>query len=308
PVIHQVIKRLASMGLLQSLSQRLLGNAVRLGPGQVGTVWTSHLACLEALDVESRPALYVVQAPTLNALTFGSVRPVVLVNSGLVTSGDAEALQAVLAHEVGHVVCEHSHYMTVLLVLQLLAAAPLSTLGVLPVRALLLVMLEWYRAAELSGDRASALVMGDPMVTCRSLMHMAGGNLPGMSVDAFVGQANEYASSGSVLGRPSRFLSEILSTHPIPVRRVTELSRWVMEGDFDRIRSGSYIRRGQEPPPTEDFKRASAHYQTRFVEIIESVAGGVQTLSRQVTSWLRSQRFGRDDSGDSEDPGDPGEL
>lgn len=302
PVIPQVIKRLLGMRFERALSQRLLGNAVRLGPTQVPAVWTSYLACLESLDVSTRPELYVMQTPTLNAMTFGSVSPVVALNSGLVTSLDAEALQAVVAHEVGHVLADHSHYMSVLLILQALTRAPLSAVGELPVRALLLVMLEWYRAAELTGDRASALVMGDPLVTCRALMHMAGGTLPGMSVDAFVAQANEYATSGDLLSRPSRFLSEISSTHPFPVRRVTELTRWVIEGDFDRIRSGSYIRRGAEPPPSEDFKRASAHYQTRFVEIIESVAGGVQTLSKQVTSWLRSQgaRFGRDDEGPSE--------
>ncbi|MGH9128448.1 MAG: M48 family metallopeptidase [Acidimicrobiales bacterium] len=300
PVIHQVIKRLSGLSFERSLTQQLLGNAVRLGPSQAPAVWTEYLSCLEALDIASRPCLYAIQTPTLNAMTFGSVKPVVMLQSGLVTALDTEALKAVLAHEVGHVLAEHSHYMTVLMILQALARAPLSVVGELPVRALLLVMLEWYRAAELTGDRASALVMGDPMITCRALMHMAGGSLPGMSVDAFVAQAHEYASSDDVLSRPSRFLSEISSTHPFPVRRVTELTRWVMEGDFDRIRSGSYTRRGAEPPPSEDFKVAAQHYQARFVEIIESVAGGVQTVSRQVTSWLRSQgaRFARDDNGD----------
>ncbi len=297
PVIHQVIKRLSALRFERAVSAQLLGNAVRLGPTQAPEVWTSFLACLESLDISSRPGLYVIQTPTLNAMTFGSVKPVVVVRSGLVTALDREEIQSVLAHEVGHVASEHSHYMSVLMILQALARAPLSSLGELPVRALLLVMLEWYRAAELTGDRASALVMGDPMIPCRALMHIAGGALPGMSVDAFVAQANEYASSDDLLSRPSRFFSEIGATHPFPVRRVTELTRWVMEGELDRIRAGSYIRRGAEPPPSEDFKRAAEHYQTRFVEIIESVAGGVQSLSRQVTSWLRTQggRFGRED-------------
>lgn len=306
PVIHQVIKRLSEMRFERALSQRLLGNAVRLGPAQVPTVWASYLSCLEALDVASQPPLYVIQAPAANAMTFGSAKAVVMVASDLASSLDDEALRAVLAHEVGHVLADHAHYMSVLMILQALARAPLSAVGELPVRALLLVMLEWYRAAELSGDRASALVMGDPLVPCRALMHLAGGSLPGMSVDAFVAQANEYASSEDVLTRPSRFFSEISATHPFPVRRVTELTRWVMEGDFDRIRSGSYIRRGQEPPPSEEFKCAAAHYQSRFVEIIESVAGGVQTLSRQVTAWLRSQRIGRDGDGDGGRGGDRG--
>ncbi|MGH9074278.1 MAG: M48 family metallopeptidase [Acidimicrobiales bacterium] len=296
PLLDKVIKKLAELRYERALSQRLLGSAVRLGPTQVPAVWSSFISCLDSLDVPSRPPLYVIQRPESNALTFGSSRPVVMVQSGLVSHLDPESLKAVLAHEVGHVLSEHAYYMSVVMILQRLARAPLSVVGELPVRALLLVMLEWFRAAELSGDRASALVVGDPRITCRALMHLAGGSLPGMSLDAFIQQATDYAETDDLLSRPSRFLSEVTSTHPFPVRRVRELTRWVMEGDFDRVRSGSYVRRGQEPPPTDELKKAAQHYQERFIEIIESVSGGIQALSRQVTSWLRAQggRFGRD--------------
>ncbi|MGH9067591.1 MAG: M48 family metallopeptidase, partial [Acidimicrobiales bacterium] len=289
PVLDTVIKKISELRYERAMTQRLLGNAVRLGPGQVPGLWTSWVDCLDSLDVPGRPPLYAIQRPDSNATTFGSSKPVVMIWSGLVGQLDSEEIRAVLAHEAGHVLSEHSYYMSVLMILQRLARAPLSIVGELPVRALLLVLLEWFRAAELSCDRASALVLGDPMVTCRSLMRMAGGNLPGMSVDAFIAQATEYESSDDLLSKPSRFMSEIASTHPFPVRRVNELTRWVREGDFDRIRAGSYVRRGQEPPPSEELKGAAKHYQERFVAIIDSVSGGVQKLSNQVGDWLRGQ-------------------
>ena len=45
--------------------------------------------------------------------------------------------------------------------------------------ALYFALLEWSRAAELTADRASALGTGDPLLTCRTLMRMAGGPVPG---------------------------------------------------------------------------------------------------------------------------------
>lgn len=304
PVVDKVIKKLSELRYERALTQRLLGNAVRLGPNQVPQVWARYQSCLASLDVASQPPLYVIQAPESNAMTFGSGQPVVMVWSGLVTQLDEDELAAVLAHEAAHVLSDHAYYISVLMILQRLARAPLTAVGELPVRALLLVMLEWFRAAELSCDRASALVLGDPLVTCRSLMRLAGGTLPGMSVDAFIGQASEYANEADLLSRPSRFMSELASTHPFPVRRVNELTRWVQEGDYDRIRAGLYVRRGQEPPPSEELKGAAAHYQKRFIEIIDKVSGGVQALSRQFTDWLRSQggRFGGAEPG----PAEPG--
>jgi hypothetical protein len=64
--------------------------------------------------------------------------------------------------------------------------------------------------------------------------------------------------------------------------------RWVREGEFDRIRSGSYIRRGEEPPVGDNFREATEHYRQRFLEIVDRVAGGAQKLFNQFSSWLRA--------------------
>jgi Zn-dependent protease with chaperone function len=296
PIVDRVMKKVSELRFERAMSQRLLANSVRIGPGQVPSVWSSYQACLDALDLESRPPLYVIQTAESNAMTFGSGRPVVLVASGLARNLDPTSLRVVLAHETGHVLCDHSYYLTLLAILQRLAQVPLSVVGQLPVRALLLVMLEWFRAAELSCDRAATLAVDDPMATCGALMEMAGGSLPGMDVSAFVAQAAEYGRSDDLLSLPSRFMSEIASTHPFPVRRVNELIKWVSDGEFDRIRGGSYVHRGQEPPASEEFRAAVDHYRKRFLGIIDDVSGGVQSLTRQVSDLLKDPGswFGRD--------------
>ena len=71
--------------------------------------------------------------------------------------------------------------------------------------ALYYALLEWSRAAELTADRASALGTGDPLLTCRTLMRMAGGPVPGLNLDAFITQATEYEGEGDPFARYSRF-------------------------------------------------------------------------------------------------------
>jgi hypothetical protein len=80
----------------------------------------------------------------------------------------------------------------------------------------------------------------------------------------------------------------ISRTHPAAVRRVRELVACVQSGDFDRIRSGSYIRRGEESPPSAEFDAAVRHYRGRFTAMIERTIGGVNKLSNQITTWLRT--------------------
>src|SRR5579871_90298 len=193
PMMDKVIKRLTDVALERRLNQILVGNAVRIGEHQVPKLHATFNGCAEALDLSRVPSLYVTQTPMANALTVGAHTPLVIVYSGLVKDYEPDEVEAVLAHELGHVLSEHYYYTTafVLLAQFLQTSVPRGLTG-LPIRAIYYVLLEWSRAAELSSDRASALVLSDPLVTCRMLMRMAGGSLEGMSLDAFITQAVEY--------------------------------------------------------------------------------------------------------------------
>jgi Zn-dependent protease with chaperone function len=288
PLMDKVLKRLADVAHERRLNQVLVGNAVRIGAHQVPTLFSSYQRCGRSLDVDPLPTLYATQTPIANALTIGANRPIVIVYSELVRSYEPDELTAVLAHETGHVLSEHYYYTTAFVLLaEFLRTSVPGPLTGLPIRAIYLALLEWSRAAELSSDRASALVMGDPLVVCRMLMRMAGGALEGMSLDAFITQATEYEEEEDLFARWSRAWVEIALTHPFAVRRVRELIAWVESGEFDRIRGGSYVRRGNEPPVSMEFEAAVAHYRTRFAGMLEHTSGGVQRLVTQLEEWLR---------------------
>ena len=296
PLIDKVIKRLGEMTIEKRVRQVLLADAVRLGPVQIPATWQAQVHAASVLDIDA-PPLYITQYPLANALTFGTSNPRVILSSALITDYQADEIDAVLAHELGHVLSEHVYYTTVMVLLQNLLGGTLSStpLAGLPVRGLYMLLLEWARAAELSCDRASALVTGNPMTTCRMLMRVAGGPVEGMNVDAFIQQATEYAEEEDLFARHMRFSSEMGRTHPFAVRRVRELILWVSSGDYDRIRSGSYIRRGEEPRPSAEFEAAVRHYRERFSQVVERSVGGVTKLSSQIADWLRRTPAAVDD-------------
>jgi Peptidase family M48 len=288
PLLDRVIKRLTDLGHERRLRQVILGNAIRLSGEQVPETWSHYVQCASILDLPFRPDLYVTNNPDVNAMTMGAKTPIVVLNSSLVGSYKTEEVQTVLAHEVGHVLSEHYYYTTTLVLLKQFidGALPRSLLFGLPARALYLALLEWARAAELSCDRASALIMDDPLAPCRVLMRLAGGALPGMSFEAFLKQATDYHDEDDLFSRHARFWTELNMTHPFAVRRVRELVEWVQTGEYDRIRGGAYPRRGQEPAPSAEFQSAVDHYRQRFARFLDRTTGDIERFGRKLGDWL----------------------
>ena len=84
----------------------------------------------------------------------------------------------------------------------------------LPLIAVKYALLEWFRASELSCDRAATLVNRDPLVTCRTLMVLAGGvKSKKLNLDMFLKQAAEYEEWEPGWDRLSRLRTELGQTH-----------------------------------------------------------------------------------------------
>ena len=169
----------------------------------------------------------MTQFPFANAATIGVDRPVVVVNSELVRILDDDGRRAVLAHEAAHVHSGHVLYQTAMLILLRLATGVrLPLLAGLPLLAIQLALLEWFRGAELSCDRAAALVTRDPMAVCRALMVISAGEASAdLNLDAFIAQAMDYSEGGKGLEKLTRLMADMGLTHPMPVRRVRAAAR-----------------------------------------------------------------------------------
>jgi Zn-dependent protease with chaperone function len=301
PYLDRVVRKLIELGYERALRQAYLGASVRLGEDQLADLWRSHARAYATLDVEPVPDLYLTQqligvpgqVGVPNAATIGAGRPIVVVQSGLVKLLGDDELHAVFAHEAGHVLSDHTLYATALAIILRLSRLPGIPLPLMPLRA---ALLEWYRSAELTCDRAAALVTRDPMTVCRVLMVMAAGaEAQRLDLDVFMKQGQEYRERGSGLERLSRLLLDLNVTHPMPVRRIHELIAWVESGEYDRIVGGSYTNRTDPPQPRVDASDAVSHYAERFKNVFRDAGESINDAGKQLSDWLRGSGGGDDD-------------
>ncbi len=294
PHLDTVVRKLIEFGYERALRRGVLGSAVRLGDDQLSDVWQAHASAYATLDLEPVPDLYLMQFPVANALTVGAGKPVVVINSELLQLLDAQQLQGVFGHEAGHVLSDHVVYRTALVILLRLSSLP----GIpVPLFALRAALMEWFRAAELSCDRAAALVIRDPLAVCRTLMVIAAGAEAGnLDLDVFMKQGQDYREKASPFDRFSRLLSDLNLTHPMSVQRVHELMDWVKRGEYDRIVGGAYVTRDEPQSPRAEAGDAVAHYAERFRDTFKELGDSIEDAGKQLSDWLRNARGGEESS------------
>ncbi|HTX10083.1 MAG TPA: M48 family metallopeptidase [Solirubrobacteraceae bacterium] len=301
PMLDTVVRKLIEWGYERALRQSFLGNAVRVGENQLPDLWASQTSICKILDMPEVYDLYVTWGVLGGAQAVGSGKPMVVMDSGLLEKLGPGEQRVVLAHEIGHVLSDHMLYRTGLLIL---LAVPMSVpfpVG-LPLRAVRAVLLEWFRAAELSADRAATLAVRDPKIVCRTLMVLGGGlSADKLNLDAFMTQAMEYEAWDDPSDRVRRFFAEIGRTHPYAVRRVSEVMKWVQSGDYDRIQRGEYRTRDQQANVREEAGDAVDFYAERFRAIFREMGENITTLgnqmggvAEQVADWIRTRSGPRD--------------
>jgi Zn-dependent protease with chaperone function len=285
PGLERTIRKLTEFQYERALRQVMLASSVKVGPRQLPELWDLYRQAVSTLDVSGEYDVYVTQYPLANAAVIGAGSPILVLSSHLVDLLEPDELWSVLGHELGHVLCDHVAYQTALLVLLGLGSgAPL--LARLPLRAVRTALLEWYRAAELSADRAGALACRDPVATCRSLMVVAAG-LPSrrLDLDAFLQQVAEYDEWESGWDKVLRLLAERQGSHPFSVRRVRELTDWVRAGEYDRILGGHYVRHG-DSDVRADAGAAYEHYLNRFWTLFREATEGADSARSRLEDWL----------------------
>jgi Zn-dependent protease with chaperone function len=213
--------------------------SVLVGENQLPHLHNLLLDACKTLDLDP-PQLYVHQHPAPNAYTFAmrGKQPFIVLHTSLIDMLTPEEIQAVIAHELGHLKCEHSVYLTPLNII-ILAASLIPTWGSVIAQSVQAQLLEWVRCAEFTCDRAALLATQNPRVVMSVLMKLAGGSptlAPQLNLDAFIDQARAYdAISNTELGEMLKSAQTAQLTHPVPVLRAREIDRWASSQTYQSL-------------------------------------------------------------------------
>lgn len=216
-----------------------IASSVLVGERQLPDLYQLLLEACKILDIDP-PQLYIRQHPAPNAYTFAmrGKQPFIVLHTSLVELLTPQEIQAVIAHELGHLKCDHSVYLTPVNLL-VLAAAIVPNVGTFIAQAIQTQLLEWVRCAEFTCDRAALLATQDPKVVMSVLMKLAGGSptlAPQLNLEAFVAQARAYDDiSKTEMGEMVKATRTSQLTHPVPVLRAREIDRWSSSQEYQSL-------------------------------------------------------------------------
>lgn len=282
PGVDGVLRSLLRHSLELSMRLHHQGNFIKASDTQLKSLYEKLRYAAYMLDINELPELYVVQDARTNAYTFGVEKCSIAISSGLLELMSDDEIISVLAHELGHIKANHVLYKTASRLLLALAdniAQKTFGLGGLMLYPMQLALLRWDRASELSSDRASLLVVKNPMTVLRALMKMAGGATTiakELNLDAFIEQAEGYdkTQDEGPLGKYIAVMNSMFTTHPFPIWRAKEIIEWVHSGDYFKILQGDFQRKQRlSDGNADDKKDTKANYQ----ETIDKALGNIKS-------------------------------
>ena len=221
--------------------------SVLIGENQLPYIHKLLVEACQILDLEV-PQLYLKQHPAPNAYTMAvrGKKPFIVVHTSLVDLLTPEELQAVIAHELGHLKCEHGVYLTLANIIVLATAGLIPGFGNAIAQNLQAQMLQWLRCAEFSCDRAALLVSQDPKTVISVLMKLSGGSpllAPLLNVDAFLAQARDYEAIGNTnFGKMLTASQTEQLSHPVPVLRAKEIDLWSQTANYQCLLNNPTMR------------------------------------------------------------------
>ncbi len=244
PGVDTALRKLLAVTGESAIRVMFMASAVKVTPKQCPDLHAKLQIACTTLGVDM-PELYIQQNPTVNAFTGGVEKPIIVLHTSLIERLSDEETLAVIAHEVGHIHAEHVLYLTAARLIEALANASIARLipGAEIIKFLISAgisgaLLAWARRAELSCDRAALLVTQDPHVIGRTMMKLCGGTLASkIDYDLFLEQAREFQKNYDEK-KLDKFWADILNaglSHPFPIWRVSEILKWVDDGQYAEL-------------------------------------------------------------------------
>ena len=236
PGFPALVKKLMALGLEQLQYGVNMATAIRLSPSQLPDLYNHLPPICEKLGIPE-PEFYLQMDPMPNAWTFGDTKIYITITSGLVELLDNEELDAVIAHECGHILCRHVLYHSIAQYI-LGGVDSLGILGSLTM-PIQYAILYWYRKSELSCDRCSSIITS-PEVVARSMARLSGGPKSitnKLNMQEWAKQADRYdeIKNDGLWNKTLQLTVIIGQSHPFSAVRVREILKWEQSPQYKNL-------------------------------------------------------------------------
>ena len=239
PGFAALVKKVLAIGIENLQYGVNMASSIRLSEKQLPKIYKHLPPICQRLGIPE-PEFYLQMNPVPNAWTSGDTRIYITVTSSLVEMMSDEELDAIIAHECGHILCRHVLYHTVA---QWISSG-LANLGLLGTLAtpVQFALCYWSRKSELSADRAASIVTS-PEIVASTMARLSGGPkslTSQIDLQEWASQANEYDKiQNAGLWNKTLQLAVIAGLdHPFSAVRVREILKWGSSPQYEMIKNG----------------------------------------------------------------------
>lgn len=236
PGFPALVKKILSLGFEELQYGLNMATAIRLSPAQLPNLYNHLPPICKKLGIQE-PEFYLQMNPMPNAFTFGDTRIFITITSGLVEMMEGEELDAVIAHECGHIVCHHVLYHSIAQII-FSGAASLGILGhlAMPIQ---LALLYWSRKSELSCDRCGSVITSPEVIT-RVMARLSGGPrsiTQEINFEEWARQADRYdeIKNENLWNKSLQIYAIAKEDHPFAAVRVREILKWGQSPQYQNL-------------------------------------------------------------------------
>lgn len=236
PVFPTLLDKVLQYGLEDIMWSENVTTNVRLSEHQMPEVYNRLPPICKRLGIPV-PELYLQMSPIPNAWTSGHNRIYIVVTLGLIKRFQEDELDAVLAHECGHILCEHVLYSMVADSIYTLGDTMMDSfvgqIGSVAMKPVKSALHAWQRASELTADRVATFITSAD--TMASVLAKLDGIpkiiLKDMDLRVWAEQGRDYESlkEGNSWKKIVRYISDSDMDHPYGPVRAYEAYRWEQE-------------------------------------------------------------------------------
>ncbi len=237
PGFPSLVKKIMALGFEQLQYGINMATAIRLSPTQLPDLYKHLPPICDTLGIKE-PEFYLQMSPIPNAWTFGDTKIYITITSALVELLDDKELDAVIAHECGHILCRHVLYHSI-------AQYVLSGVDFLGILGPLTIPIQyaifyWERKSELSCDRCGSIITS-PQVVANTMARLSGGPksiTAKLNMQEWAEQANKYEEirNSGLWNKTLQLAAVINQNHPFSAVRVREILNWSKSSQYKNLK------------------------------------------------------------------------